>query len=175
MSLKVSVVIPLFNKGPHIARAINSVLGQTLKDFEIIVMDGNSRDEGPEIVKNYPDPRIHFSVQRGSGVSVARNQGVEQSQSDFITFLDADDEWMPNHLETLFRLKQKFPAAGMYATAYQTCFRSGKRANTPFRAIPEFPCDLLLPNYFESASLGDTPITSSSAPNRGISPTRASR
>jgi len=161
MTPKVSVVIPLFNKGPHIARAIDSVLNQTVQEFEIIVIDGNSRDEGPEIVKNHPDPRIRFYIQQGSGVSFARNQGVERSKSDFITFLDADDEWLPTHLETLFRLKHGFPEAGIYATAYQTCYKSGKRVNISYHAIPEFPCDLVLPNYFESAALGEPPVWTS--------------
>ena len=156
MPPKVSVIIPLYNKGPHIARAIKSVLAQTVQDFEIIVMDGNSTDGGPEIVKNFTDPRIHFWVQRGSGVSAARNQGVEKSQSDFITLLDADDEWMPNHLEVLFRLKQRFPEAGLYATAYQTCFVSGKLVDSNCQAISKSSFEGLLPNYFESAALGKT-------------------
>jgi glycosyltransferase involved in cell wall biosynthesis len=159
----VSVVIPLYNKGPSIERAITSVLGQTVQEFEIIVMDGNSTDDGPEIVKNHPDPRIHLYVQTGSGVSTARNQGIEESQSEFIAFLDADDEWMPNHLETLWRLKQRFPDAGIYATAYKKCLKSGKLVDVPYRAIPKSPREGFLPNYFESAALGEPPVWTSAA------------
>jgi glycosyltransferase involved in cell wall biosynthesis len=159
---QVSVVIPLYNKAPHIARAITSVLTQTVPAFEIIVMDGNSTDKGPEIVKNYHDPRIHFYLQEGSGVSAARNQGVEKSQSDLIAFLDADDEWMPYFLETILRLKNTFPDAGLYATAYQTCLKSGTLAGTRSRAIPKSPYEGLLPNYFESAAFGkDDPFMTS--------------
>ncbi len=159
---KVSVVIPLYNKGPYIARALTSVLTQTVPEFEIIVMDGNSTDEGPEIVKKNPDPRIHFYVQEGSGVSAARNQGVERSQADFIAFLDADDEWMPQFLEVILRLKDTCPDAGLYATAYQTRLKSGKLAATRNRAVPPAPFEGPLPNYFESAALGtDDPFVTS--------------
>jgi|WetSurMetagenome_2_1015567.scaffolds.fasta_scaffold24913_1 glycosyltransferase involved in cell wall biosynthesis len=159
---QVSVVIPLYNKGPHIARAITSVLTQTVQEFEIIVMDGNSTDEGPEIVKAHHDPRIHFFVQEGSGVSAARNQGVEKSQADFIAFLDADDEWTPHFLEIILRLKKTFPDAGLYATAYQICSKPGKLANAKNRAIPPSPYEGLLRNYFESAAFGkDDPFMTS--------------
>jgi glycosyltransferase involved in cell wall biosynthesis len=161
MSPQVSVIIPLYNKGSHVARAIQSVLTQTVQDFEMIIMDGNSTDEGPDVVKRYTDPRIHFHIQNGSGVSAARNQGVEKSQSDFIAFLDADDEWMPHHLETLFRLKGRFPGAGMYTTAYQTYLMSGKHVPSWCTTIPIADFEGILPNYFESAALGENPVWTS--------------
>jgi glycosyltransferase involved in cell wall biosynthesis len=161
MSPNVSVIIPLYNKGPYITRAIKSVLDQTVQDFEIIVMDGNSTDEGPEFVKKNSDPRIHFYIQKGSGVSTARNQGVEKSQSDFIAFLDADDEWMPNHLEILLKLKERFPDAGIYSTSYQTCQIDGKLAYSHYKTIPNSAFEGLLPNYFESAALGEIPVWTS--------------
>ncbi len=162
MAPKVSVIIPLYKKGPYIARAINSVLAQTVQDFDIIIIDGNSTDEGPEIVKKYTDPRIHFYVQNGSGVSAARNQAVEKSQSGFIAFLDADDEWLPNHLETLFRLQGKFPDAGLYSTAYRIYPTSGKPVDSHCTTIPASDFEGLLPNYFESAASGDNPVWTSS-------------
>ena len=159
---KVSVVIPLYNKGPHIARAVSSVLAQTAPEFEIIIVDGNSTDEGPEIVKNFHDPRIHFFVQTGSGVSAARNQAVEKSRSDFIAFLDADDEWTPDFLEIIMRLKNKFPDAGLYSTGYQIYLKSGKLVFTDNQAIPKSPFEGVLPNYFESAAFGkDDPFVTS--------------
>lgn len=116
--ISVSIVIPLYNKGPHISRTIQSVLNQTEQNFEIIVVDGQSTDEGPKIVKSFEDPRIFFFEQVGSGVSSARNEGISHSRSDFVAFLDADDEWMPDHLETLLRLREAYPEAGAYTTAY---------------------------------------------------------
>lgn len=66
----VSVVIPLYNKGPHIARALNSVLAQTFQDFEVIVVDDGSTDDGAEVVMGFDDPRIRLIQQenRGGGV-----------------------------------------------------------------------------------------------------------
>ncbi len=163
MAPEISVIIPLYNKGSHVARAIDSVLSQTVQDFEIIIMDGNSTDEGPEIVKNYRDPRIYFHVQEGSGVSAARNQGVKRSHTGFIAFLDADDEWMPDHLEVLSRLKDKFPGAGIYSTAYQMHTLSENPVRSHSTKIPPSCFEGILPDYFESAALGENPVWTSAA------------
>ena len=153
----VSVVIPLYNKGPHIARAIQSVLDQTQQDFEVIVIDGGSTDGGPAIVRSIKDGRIHLHEQVGSGVSSARNEGVSHARADFIAFLDADDEWMSDHLETLLRLNKNHPDAGAYATAWliQTSVAAIKKPN--FHAIPGKPWEGLIPNYFRSAEFAFLP------------------
>lgn len=157
----VSVVIPLYNKGPHIARTIQSVLNQTEQNFEIVIVDGQSTDDGPGVIKSIKDRRIRFHEQVGSGVSSARNEGVSHASADFIAFLDADDEWMPDHLETLLKLRNMHPNAGAYATAWliQTSSHTIKEAN--FHAIPEKPWEGPLPNYFRSAALGDPPVWTS--------------
>jgi len=157
----VSVVIPLYNKGPHIARTIQSVLNQTEQSFEIIVVDGQSIDEGPKIVKSFKDQRIFFFEQEGSGVSSARNEGICHSQSDFIAFLDADDEWMPDHLETLLRLRKAYPEAGAYTTAYLVKYPNSRVKMANFHAIPEKPREGLLPSYFKSAAFGASPVWTS--------------
>ena len=161
MPEKFSVIIPLFNKGPYIARAIESVLEQTIQDFEIIVIDGGSEDNGPAIVKKCNDPRIHFLVQSGKGVSNARNEAVYFSKNEFIAFLDADDEWMPRHLETILRLIEKYPEAGIFSTAYKIHTADGKTQWACYQGIPDFPWEGLLPNFFKSAALGDIPVWTS--------------
>jgi len=158
---EISVVIPLLNKGPHILRALQSVISQTVQDFEVIVVDGGSTDSGPEIVKGFGDPRIRFVRQRGSGVSAARNQGVSMSRADLVAFLDADDEWMPRHLETILSLKREFPEAGAYTTAYKIRKVSGRLRWAKYRAIPPAPWRGLIPNYFKSAALGEYPVWTS--------------
>lgn len=157
----VSVVIPLYNKGPHIARAIQSVLAQTEQSFEIIIVDGQSTDEGPKIIKSFKDPRIFFFEQEGSGVSSARNEGIWHSRSDFIAFLDADDEWMPDHLETLLRLQNTYPKAGAYTTAYLIKYPNSRIKSASYHAIPEKPWEGILPSYFKSAAFGWPPIWTS--------------
>ena len=161
MSEKISVIIPLFNKGPYIARALNSVLNQTYQDFEVIVVDDGSTDNGAEIVRGFDDPRIRLIRQENRGVSATRNQGFDKAISDYIAFLDADDEWMPKHLETILRLIENFPLAGMYTTAYKRRTPSGKTRWDCYKFIPHPPWEGLLPDYFKSAALGESPVCSS--------------
>jgi len=118
----VSVVIPLHNKGPYIARALNSVLAQTFQDFEVIVVDDGSTDDGAEVVRGFDDPRIRLIQQENQGVSAARNRGIEAARAELVAFLDADDEWMAGFLETIMRLRTLYPEAGLYGTAYEVHF-----------------------------------------------------
>ena len=96
--MRVSVVIPLYNKAPYIARTLDSVLAQTHQDYEVIVVDDGSTDEGPSIVRQCNDRRVRLVSQENRGLSGARNRGVAESQADWVAFLDADDEWMPDYL-----------------------------------------------------------------------------
>ena len=116
---KVSVIIPLYNKAQYIKRTLDSVLSQTIDDIEIIVIGGNSTDGGEKIVREYSDSRIHLIKEVGKGVSSARNQGVGEAKSELIAFLDADDEWMPEHLEVILGLRNKYPCAKIFGTGYQ--------------------------------------------------------
>ena len=158
---ELSIIIPLLNKGPYIKRAINSVLVQGYQDFEIIVVDGGSTDAGPEIVRSIQDPRLTLVTQPTKGVSEARNFGVEISHGTLIAFLDADDEWLPNHLNTILRLREKFPKAGAYTTAYKICNPKGNVRWPKYREIPPPPWEGVLPNYFSSAAHGEYPVWTS--------------
>jgi glycosyltransferase involved in cell wall biosynthesis len=115
----VSVVIPLFNKEPYVARTIESVLVQTLENFEVIVIDDGSTDDGPGIVSRIHDHRVRLIHQQNEGVSSARNRGIKEAAADLIAFLDADDVWMPEFLAIIMRLKAVYPAAGAYVTAHR--------------------------------------------------------
>jgi len=156
---KVSVIIALYNKEPYIERALVSIQNQTIDDIEIIVIDDGSTDGGPDIVKNIDDERISLFRQENKGVSNARNNGVEKSKSNFITFLDADDEWTNIHLETLLRLKKKFPHAGAYTTVCIKKDGTKKVRKLRYRFIPPPPWEGILPNYFKSEIEGAHPIT----------------
>jgi len=158
MNKKISVIIPLLNKGPYISRAIKTVLNQTIQNFEIIVIDGGSVDDGPKIVKDINDPRISFIVQSGKGVSIARNEAVKIAKSELIAFLDADDEWLSNHLEIILRLVGKYPVAGMYSTAYKIQTSDEALRLADYACIPNPPWEGLLPNYFTSGALGFGPV-----------------
>jgi glycosyltransferase involved in cell wall biosynthesis len=146
----VSVVIPLLNKASHISRALDSVFAQTVQDFEIIVVEGGSTDNSPEIVRGFRDPRIRLILQdkKRPGVSAARNIGIHESRSEFIAFLDADDEWRPRFLETIIRLRQRFPDAGLYATSYCLGYRS-HMVHPKVQGIPSSPWEGVLDSYFK--------------------------
>lgn len=116
--IKVSVVIPLYNKAEYIRRALDSVMAQGHQDFEIVVVDDGSTDNGAEVVSEYEDPRIRLIRQPNAGVSAARNAAVRAATSEFIALLDADDEWKPDFLETVLGLHAQFPQAGICGTAY---------------------------------------------------------
>ncbi len=94
-----SVIIPTFNRARFIGRAINSVLNQSLKELEVIIVDDGSTDETEEIVQSFNDSRLTYIYQDNAGVSSARNTGVENANYDYIAFLDSDDEWLPSKLE----------------------------------------------------------------------------
>jgi len=156
----VSVVIPLYNKGPYIARALNSVLAQTFQDFEVIVVDDGSTDDGAEVVRSFEDPRIRLIQQENRGVSAARNRGIEAARAELVAFLDADDEWLPGFLETIMRLRRKFPEAGAYVTSYYIQYY-GHLQEANIQHLPSKPWEGIIPRFFQVAATSE-PITSSS-------------
>jgi glycosyltransferase involved in cell wall biosynthesis len=160
MTPRVSVIIPLYNKARHIARAINSVLSQTVADFELIVVDDGSTDSGGGMVRDLADPRLRLIAQDNAGPSAARNRGIQEASGEVVAFLDADDEWMPGFLETVMDLRNRCPDAGMFATAYR-CSRGCTVWRPQFIACPESLQGGLIIDYFR-AGLGPAPVTSSS-------------
>lgn len=158
---QISVVMPLYNKEKEVERAIQSVLNQTVSDFELIVVNDGSTDNSPKEVQGIKDHRIRLINQVNSGVSAARNRGVEEAQSDLIAFLDADDEWMPDFLETIFRLRDKFPACDVFATNYLYRSVDGTLMRPIIRGLPASNWEGIFENYFAVASKSDPPICSS--------------
>lgn len=94
----ISVVIPLYNKEKSIAQSLKSVLNQAYTHFEIVVVDDGSTDKSVEEVRSIGDDRIQLLGQSNAGPSKARNTGVKNSKGDWIVFLDADDELLPDAL-----------------------------------------------------------------------------
>ncbi len=123
----ISIVIPLFNKEKYIHRAINSVLKQTYRNFELIIIDDGSTDGSANIAKSLSDERIHYHFQNNGGVSKARNTGVRLANSLWVAFLDADDEYEPDFLNriVLFINEHKQNDLSMVGANYYI----GSRAN----------------------------------------------
>ena len=120
----ISVVIPLYNKKESVAHTLKCVLMQTYQDFEVVVVDDGSTDGSAEIVEGVDDGRIRLIRQENGGVSAARNRGIKEAKREYVAFLDADDEWKPEHLQTLVGLMEKYPQCGAYSTNYE--FKQGE-------------------------------------------------
>lgn len=118
MKPKISVIIPLYNKGKYIARALDSVFNQTYQNYEIIVVDDGSTDEGPNILRTYDDSRLNVIHQINAGPGAARNCGIRESSAPFLAFLDADDEYLPNFLEKSLDKLEGFPECGIAVSAF---------------------------------------------------------
>lgn len=95
----ISVVIPLYNKEASIAQSLRSVLSQSYRDFEVVIVDDGSTDDSVSIVESMSDPRIRLVKQENGGPSKARNTGVKNARGEWILFLDADDELQPGAME----------------------------------------------------------------------------
>ena len=109
----------MYNKKKYISRAVNSVLKQIYTNFELIVIDDGSTDNGANEVQKNKDNRIKIIHQNNQGVSAARNRGIDEAKGELVAFLDADDEWKHNFLVTIITLREKYPQAGAFATAYE--------------------------------------------------------
>ncbi len=96
----VSVVMPLYNKRRWVERALDSIARQTLTDIEVIVVDDGSTDGSDQIVARYPDSRFRLIRQENAGPGAARNRALEQCSAEFVAFLDGDDEWLLDYLES---------------------------------------------------------------------------
>lgn len=115
----VSVIMPVYNGEHFITEAIDSVLAQTLSDWELIVVDDGSTDETPEVLKRYVDPRILTIRQENKGEGGARNTGLDIAHGVFIGFLDADDLYLPNSLADFVTYFIAHPEVGvLYSDGY---------------------------------------------------------
>lgn len=112
---RVSVVIPTYNREKWISKAIDSVLAQTYTGLEIIVVDDGSTDQTRQLIDNYGD-RVRYIYQRNTGVSSARNRGILEARGEWIAFLDSDDEWLPEKLESQLDLADRYPQIVMVAS-----------------------------------------------------------
>ncbi|KKP95275.1 MAG: Glycosyl transferase family 2 [Candidatus Moranbacteria bacterium GW2011_GWD2_36_12] len=106
--MKVSVIIPTWNRGYIIEKTIQSVLNQTMSDLEILVCDDGSTDDTYEKVSAIKDPRIRWIPGgRGGRPAIPRNNGIREAKGEWLAFLDSDDEWLPEKLEKQLKLIEK--------------------------------------------------------------------
>jgi glycosyltransferase involved in cell wall biosynthesis len=137
-----SIIIPLYNKAHYIIRALESVKAQTFKEYEILVIDDGSSDEGPNLVLNHFGDSVTLISQSNQGVSAARNAGIAKAKFDYIAFLDADDCWHPEYLETIRQGIAYNPNSWIFGCSYSFNKDDLKSKQGNFESIE---------NYFEKA------------------------
>ncbi len=157
----VSIVMPLYNKEREVGRAVRSVLDQTFADYELVVVDDGSTDNGPQVVAGCDDPRVRMIRQENAGVSAARNRGIDLARADLVAFLDADDEWLPEFLETIARLRAKFLTCRVFATSYFMRENNSRPLPAMVKGLTAVPWEGVLEDYFTLASHSDPPLCSS--------------
>ncbi len=124
---KVSVILPNYNRERYIGEAIESVLNQTYRNLELIVLDDGSTDNSLEVVSSYKDNRLKLIRLHHIGFpGIVRNRGIEVSKGEFIGFIDSDDVWDKEKLEVQVNLLESDPEVGLVHTDYRTINEKGQ-------------------------------------------------
>lgn len=129
--MSISVIIPTYNRANTIERCLDSVLNQTHTADEIFVIDDGSTDGTAKLLKNKYS-NINYLYKENSGVSAARNLGIKESKSEWLAFLDSDDEWMPQKLEAQLHSIQANPNYRLFHSD-EIWVRNGKRVNPKYK------------------------------------------
>lgn len=123
----VSIIMPVYNAAPYVARAIESALAQKYPHWQLIVVNDGSTDGSVDVLACYRDPRIQVIHQPNGGESAARNTALDHVEGEFIAFLDADDEYLPHHLSVTVRYLQVHPECDAVYTDGYYCDAQGVR------------------------------------------------
>ncbi len=152
--MSISVIIPVFNGEKTIKETIDSILNQTFKSIELIIIDDGSTDSTVEIIENISDSRIKLFYYPNGGLSTSRNRGISLAQGEYISFIDADDLWTPDKLESQWQALQENPQADVayswtdYIDESSNFLKSGRRIKANGDAFSK----LLLFNFLENGS-----------------------
>ena len=147
-----SVVISVYNKAPFIAATLDSVLAQTIQDFEIVLLNDGSTDESEAILKGYTsDPRVRLYSEENKGAAAGRNYVIQKAVGNYVALLDADDYWKPNYLEEHTRLIEKYPNEAVFATNSEVISK-GKTIARQFSVAIDTAEDMVV-DYFEASYL----------------------
>ncbi len=161
MSLRFSVVIPLYNKARFIAGTVMSALGQSLPPLEVIVIDDGSSDGSLKSLSGIEDDRLRLVRQSNAGVSAARNRGIDLARGDWVALLDADDAYHPQFLEALARAHALCPEADMLGTRFRMVREPTGQPLAPWPVSRGF-CEVELIEDLRLRWMKNAPLCSSS-------------
>ena len=134
---KVSIIIPTYNRAYCIERSIRSVLEQTYREFELLVVDDGSSDNTQDVVNRIKDERIRYiQMSENKGVAAARNEGIRQAAYKYIAFQDSDDVWKPNKLEKQMQVLIENPQAGLVYCEFEARKTDRNAFIVPNKSIP---------------------------------------
>ena len=126
MTVKVSAIIPTYNNKALLKDAIDCVLSQSFQDIELIVIDDGSTDDTAALVKSIDDSRLKYFYKVNGGVSSARNMGLDKANGQYIAFLDADDLWKKDFLQTMFLALEQQKQFGLAYTTVTNKYSDGR-------------------------------------------------
>jgi glycosyltransferase involved in cell wall biosynthesis len=157
--IQFSVVIPLYNKANYIQNCLESVLKQTHKEFEVILVNDGSTDGSETVVERFQDSRIRLVHQENKGASAARNKAISLAKHEWIALIDADDYWYPNHLEELQNTIEQFPKADVVCNNYEILLEKDYVKNPTFSI--EYPLKAqYIEDYFKGSLIDPIAWTS---------------
>lgn len=147
-----SIVLPTYNRSMFVGSAIRSVLEQTFREFELIIVDDGSTDDTAEIVEAFKDSRIRYHYKENEERSIARNFGIAKSSGTYVNFLDSDDLFYPHHLETAYQhlVHMRFPE--LLHLDYEFRRSSGETVPMPFGSEMDINRRLIFSNPLNPAS-----------------------
>ncbi len=148
----VSIVIPTYNYGSYLPKAVASCFNQTHENIEIIVVDDGSTDGTREIVEEFGD-RVQYAYQENSGVSAARNKGLELASGEFMTFLDADDYLTEDSIETKLQILLEHKDIGIVVSSSYRQKESNDGAESPLTFRPKVKRNLISDKFYEDLLL----------------------
>jgi len=153
-----SVIITSFNYAEYLSTAIASVLAQTDRDFELLIVEDGSTDGSLEVARSYSDPRIRVLVRAHGGPGAARNTGLLAASGRYIAFLDADDIWARDKLAAQCELLDRCPDIGLVYTRYGVIDADGRVTSRGYSWITPKPSGAILKHLLERNVIG-TPST----------------
>lgn len=151
---RVSVIVPAYNQGRFLGDAIRSALAQTCADVEVIVVDDGSTDDTRKVVDDFTDARVRYVWQENQGLSAARNTGIRHARGAFLTYLDSDDQFLPEKVALLLDIFDRHPEVGFAAGGALLIDELGRPLGERFeRDVPTDPTRWLLGNPLHVGSV----------------------